>query len=317
MAVYTDISDAELEQLLAGYDLGRPLSCKGVAEGIENSNFVLETEAGRFILTIYERRVREADLPYFLGLMQWLAGRGFPCATPVADRSGETLARVRGKPAALVTFLNGLSVRRPIAAHCEEAGRGLARLHAAAEGFPGHRANDLSLAAWAPMAQGREAAMEALRPGLTAEIAADLKALQSGWPSGLPQGAIHADLFPDNAFFTRGRFAGAIDFYFACNDALAYDLAVCLNAWCFDADHRFLPEHGRAMMRGYESIRPLTAAECDALPVLARGAAMRFFLTRLIDWARGADGALVTPKNPMDYAARLDVFRADGLKVIL
>jgi len=317
MAVYTDISDSELETLLAGYDLGRALSCKGVAEGIENSNFVVETEGGRFILTIYERRVREADLPYFLGLMRHLADGGFPCATPVADRSGETLARVRGKPAALIHFLNGLSVRRPTATHCAEVGAGLAQMHAAGAGFGLHRANDLSLEAWRPLFTPNRPAAARLAIGLDELIAADLDALEAGWPTGLPSGPIHADLFPDNAFFARGKFCGAIDFYFACDDAFAYDLAVCLNAWCFDAEHRFLPEHARAIVTGYASVRPLCAEERAALPILARGAAMRFFLTRLVDWERGAAGALVTPKNPMDYAKRLDFHRNGGLEAIL
>ena len=317
MAVYTDITDRELEALLEGYDLGRALSCKGVAEGIENSNFILETERGRFILTIYERRVREGDLPYFIGLMRWLAGRGFLCPTPVADLSGEVLTKVRGKPAAIVTFLNGLSVRRPTAAHCAEAGRGLALLHAAAEGFPGRRANDLGLSAWRPLFGPRRAAAAALEPGLDARIAEDLDALEAGWPTGLPSGAIHADLFPDNAFFDQCDFAGAIDFYFACDDSLAYDLAVCLNAWCFDTEGRLLPDHAHAMLRGYEAERRLGADERRALPLLARGAAMRFFLTRLVDWQRGAEGALVTPKDPMEYARRLDAHRAGALGDLL
>lgn len=317
MAVYTDITDAELETLLAEYDLGRPLSFKGVAEGIENSNFILGTETGRYVLTVYERRVREADLPYFIALMQWLAGRGFPCPTPVPDRSGEALSWVRGKPACIVTFLNGLSVRRPTPSHCEQAGIGLAALHSAAEGFEMRRPNDLGLAAWRPLFERARSVAESLEAGLERAIEGDLEALEQAWPEGLPSGPIHADLFPDNVFFSRGRFIGAIDFYFACDDAWAYDLAVCLNAWCFDADHRFQPDHARALIRGYEQTRPLTAAEREALPVLARGAAMRFFLTRLVDWERGAAGALVTPKNPMDYALRLDFHRTHGLKAIL
>jgi len=318
VAVYTDITDRELEDLLASYDLGRALSCKGVAEGIENSNFILETEQGRFILTIYERRVRAAELPYFIDLMRWLADRGFPCPTPIPDRAGHALTQVRGKPSAIVTFLSGLSVRRPTAAHCEEAGAGLARLHAAGEGFPGRRANDLGLGAWAPLFEPRHAAAtSALEPGLDIRIAADLEALNAGWPSGLPTGPIHADLFPDNVFFTRDRFAGAIDFYFACDDALAYDLAICLNAWCFDTEGRVLPDHARALLRGYEAERPLTPSERAALPILARGAAMRFFLTRLVDWQRGAAGALVTPKDPMEYARRLDFHRTRGLEDML
>ena len=317
MAVYTDITDAELEALLESYDLGRPLSFKGVAEGIENSNFTLETEAGHYFLTIFERRVREADLPYFIGLMQQLAAHGFPCATPIPDRAGAVLTRVRNKAATIVSFLPGLSVRHPTPAHCREAGAGLAALHAAAAGFGLHRPNDLSVAAWRPLFLGRESAADALRPTLSTEITADLDALEQAWPTTLPAGPIHADLFPDNVFFSRGRFAGAIDFYFACNDALAYDLAVCLNSWCFDEEHRFQPDHARALIEGYESRRRLTAAEREALPILARGAAMRFFLTRLVDWERGAEGALVTPKNPMDYAIRLDFHRSGGLKAVL
>jgi homoserine kinase type II len=277
----------------------------------------VETEAGRFILTIYERRVREADLPYFLGLMHHLAKAGFPCATPVADREGETLTQVRGKPAALIYFLNGLSVRRPTAAHCAEVGAGLAQMHAAGAGFDLHRVNDLGLTAWRPLFDPNRAAAERLESGLDARIASDLAALEAAWPGGLPSGSIHADLFPDNAFFARGKFCGAIDFYFACDDAFAYDLAVCLNAWCFDAEHRFLPDHAKALVDGYQATRPLSAQELTALPVLARGAAMRFFLTRLADWERGAAGALVTPKNPMDYAKRLDAHRSGVVEAVL
>jgi homoserine kinase type II len=317
VAVYTDITDAELEALLQGYDLGRPLSFKGVAEGIENSNFILETERGRYFLTIFERRVREADLPYFIGLMQWLAAHSFDCPTPIPDRSGAVLTRIRNKPATIVSFLSGLSVRRPAVAHCAEVGIGLAGLHDAAVGFGLKRANDFGVLAWRPMFDRREAAADALRPGLSGEIAGDLDALERNWPTGLPEGPIHADLFPDNVFFARGRFAGAIDFYFACNDALAYDLAVCLNAWCFDDRHRFSPEHARALIEGYERRRGLAAEERAALPLLARGAAMRFFLTRLIDWERGAEGALVKPKDPMEYALKLDFHRSAGLETIL
>ena len=318
MAVYTDITDQELESLLAGYDLGRALSCKGVAEGIENSNFILDTEGGRFVLTIYERRVRADDLPYFIDLMRWLAARDFPCPTPIADREGKVLTEVRGKPTAIVSFLSGLSVRRPTQAQSREVGKGLARLHAAAAGFPGRRPNALGLAAWAPLFTPRQAAAAAkLEAGLDQRIADDLDALAAAWPADLPTGPIHADLFPDNAFFDRDRFVGAIDFYFACDDALAYDLAVCLNAWCFEREGRLLAGHARALLEGYEALRPLQVNERAALPLLARGAAMRFFLTRLVDWERGAEGALVTPKDPMEYARRLDVHRTGDLSAAL
>ena len=312
MAVYTDITDAELEAFLERYDLGAPLSFKGIAEGVENSNFLLDTERGRFILTIYERRVREAELPFFIGLMQHLAGKGFPCPTPIADRRGRALQTLRSKPAALVSFLNGVSVRRPSPAHCREAGAGLARLHNAADGFQGRRINDLGQPAWAALYGEQRPAAEALREGLAREIDDDLAMLALAWPRRLPAGVIHADLFPDNVFFIDGRFSAAIDFYFACEDALAYDLAICLNAWCFEPDGAFNVTAARALVAGYQSLRPLSPAERSGLPILAHGAAMRFFLTRLIDWRRSDDGALVKPKDPMEYEARLAFHRAAG-----
>jgi homoserine kinase type II len=312
MAVYTDISDEELDQLLAGFDLGAPLAFKGIAEGVENSNFLLETETGRYILTVYERRVKAEELPFFLGLMSHLAARGFPSATPVADRTGKVLQTLRDKPAVIVDFLQGLAVRRPTVAHCREAGEGLAWLHLAAEGYAGRRENDLGQPHWAPLFSGLRKAAEDLKPGLAATIDKDLATLALSWPRGLPSGIIHADYFPDNVFFNGGKFAAAIDFYFACNDALAYDIAVCLNAWCFESDGSFNVTAARAFIGGYERRRPLSPAERDALPILAHGAAMRFFLTRLNDWGSTPAGALVRPKDPLEYERKLAVHR-EGL----
>ena len=310
MAVYTDITDDELATLLADFDLGSATSFKGIAEGVENSNFLLETETGRYFLTVYEKRVREEDLPFFLGLMQWLEQHGFPSARPIPDRNGEILKRMRGKPCALVSFLTGLSVRRPSVAHCREAGVSLAALHLAADGFPLSRANDLGQAAWAPLFAGLTPAAEALKPGLAATISSDLERLARDWPADLPRGVIHADYFPDNVFFRGGRFAGAIDFYFACVDALAYDIAIALNAWCFEPDGSFNITAARALVAGYETLRPLSDLERSSLPVLAHGAAMRFFLTRLADWGATPAGALVRPKDPMEYERKLAVHRA-------
>ncbi|HTX49250.1 MAG TPA: homoserine kinase [Caulobacteraceae bacterium] len=310
MAVYTDISDAELEAFLAAYDLGAPTALKGIAEGVENSNFLLETDRGRFLLTIYERRVRRDDLPFFLGFMQHLARAGFPSATPIADREGRLLGEIRGKPAAIVSFLSGLSVRRPSVEHCREAGRGLAWLHRAGQGFAGYRANDLGHSAWPAMFEGLRAEAEALKPGLAAMVAGDVARIAAGWPSGLPEGVIHADYFPDNVFFRATKFAGAIDFYFAANDALAYDIGVALNAWCFEPDGSFNITGARALVAGYESRRPLTTDERRALPILAYGAALRFFLTRLHDWGATPAGALVRPKDPLEYERKLAVHRA-------
>jgi homoserine kinase type II len=315
MAVYTDISDEELAALLADFDIGEAIAFKGIAEGVENSNFLLETDRGRYILTLYERRVRADDLPYFLNLLTWLADHGFPSARPVPDRDGRTLKTVRGKPAAIVDFLIGISARRPTAAHCREAGAGLARLHLAGQGYPGRRENDLGQAAWGPLFAGLWDAAEALKPGLAQTIRADLDYLGRDWPRGLPTGVIHADFFPDNVFFRDGRFAAAFDFYFACDDAYAYDLAVALNAWCFEADGSFNLTAGRAMLAGYQAHRPLGVEERAALPILAHGAAMRFFLTRLNDWGSTPAGALVRPKDPLEYERKLAVHRA-GLALL-
>jgi len=310
VAVYTDIAPDELRAFLTPFDVGAPVRLQGIAEGVENSNFLLETEAGRYILTIYERRVQADELPFFLDLMQHLARRGFPCPTPVADRSGRILQTLRGKPAAMVSFLSGAPVRRPAPAHCRQAGIGLARLHLAAHGFKGRRANTLGQASWASLFAPHRAAAESLRQGLARQIDEDLALLALSWPRNLPYGVIHADLFPDNVFFLDGVFAAAIDFYFACEDALAYDLAVCLNSWCFEPDGAFNQTSAQALVAGYQSLRPLSPAEEMGLPILAHGAAMRFFLTRLADWGRADPGALVRPKDPMEYEKKLQFHRS-------
>ncbi len=310
MAVYTDISDDELDAFLAEFDLGQATAFKGIAEGVSNSNFLLETDRGRFILTVYEARTKVDELPFFLDLLRWLADHGYPCAPPMPARDGALCKTVRGKPAAIVPFLKGLAVRRPTAAHCREAGRGLAWLHKAADGFPQSRVNDLGQPAWAGMFKGHEAEAEGLKPGLSKVIAADIDSFAKAWPKGLPSGVVHADFFPDNVFFQQGQFAAAIDFYFACTDALAYDLAICLNAWCFEPDGSLNVTAARALVAGYEAERPLSAAEREALPILAWGAAMRFFLTRLQDWGSTPEGALIKPHDPLEYERKLAVHRA-------
>ncbi len=315
MAVYTDIADDELEALLAEFGLSAPVAFKGIAEGVENSNFLLETAEGRFILTVYERRVKADELPYFLDLLHHLADHGFPSATPLAARDGRLLASVKGKPCAIVTFLPGLSVRRPTVAHCREAGEGMGWLHQASAGYAGRRENDLGQAGWAPLFARIRDEADALKQGLAAVIAADLERLELDWPRDLPTGTIHADYFPDNVFFNGGQFAAAIDFYFACHDALAYDIAVALNAWCFEPDGSFNLTAAMAFLAGYQKRRPLSAQERAALPILAHGAAMRFFLTRLADWGSTPAGALVKPKDPLEYERKLAVHRA-GLSLL-
>jgi len=305
MAVYTDVTADDLTEFLSRYQIGELRSYKGIAEGVENSNFLLHTSAGNFILTLYEKRVAAGDLPFFLGLMEHLAARGITCPQPVKNRQGGVLGKLAGRPAAIVTFLDGLWIRRPNPGHCAAVGEALARLHIAGKDFPDKRANALSVESWRALyAQAKERG-DSVRPGLCAEIAKELDALDKSWPRDLPQGVIHADLFPDNVFFLGDKLSGLIDFYFACTDTLAYDVAVCLNAWCFEPDHSYNVTKGRALLRSYATVRALSAAERAALPMLARGAAMRFLLTRLVDWLAVPEGALVKPKDPLEYYRKL------------
>jgi len=237
--------------------------------------------------------------------MEHLAARGITCPQPVKNRQGGMLGRVAGRPAAVVTFLDGVWIRRPGPGHCAALGEALAQLHRAGRDFPMRRANALALANWRPLYEHAKERGDSVRPGLGDEIARELTALENNWPRELPEGVIHADLFPDNVFFLGDRLSGLIDFYFACTDTLAYDVAICLNAWCFEPDHSYNVTKGRALLKAYEKVRALTEPERVALPVLARGAAMRFLLTRLVDWLSVPDGALVKPKDPLEYYRKL------------
>jgi homoserine kinase type II len=305
MAVYTDVSGEELAAFLADYDLGAMLSLKGIAEGVENSNYLLHTEKGYFILTLYEKRVAEADLPFFIGLMQHLAARGLNCPQPVKNRRGDALGRLAGRPAAIVTYLDGMWPRRQNAKQCAAVGDADALLHIDGEGFALKRPNALSIEAWRPLYESAASRADSVHPGLARFIEKELSWLEANWPRGLPQGVIHADLFPDNVFFLGEKLSGLIDFYFACNDAFAYDLAICVNAWCFEPDASFNITKGRAMIENYRRRRPLNAQEVEAIPALARGASMRFLLTRLVDWLNVPPGALVRPKDPLEYFRKL------------
>ncbi len=305
MAVYTEVTAPQLERFIADYELGALLSCKGIAEGVENSNYLLHAEAGFFILTLYEKRVAVDDLPFFLGLMDHLAARGINCPQPVKNRAGQALGQLAGRPAVLVTFLDGVWIKSAGVQQCGQLGRALAQLHQAGADFGLRRPNALSLASWPKLFAAAQDRADEVSPGLAAETAAEIAFLEAHWPGGLPQGVIHADLFPDNVFFLGDRLSGLIDFYFACTDALAYDLAVCLNAWCFAEEGGFDRAKGAALLEGYRAVRPLSAAEVAALPVLARGAALRFMLTRLVDWLNVPPGALVKPKDPLEYLSKL------------
>jgi len=312
MAVYTEVTDEALAGFLAQYDIGGLVAFRGIAEGVENSNYALKTEAGDFILTLYEKRVNVADLPWFLGLMEHLAAHGLDCPLPVRARDGRNLNALAGRMAAITTFLPGVWPRRVLVGHCAPLGAALARLHLAGEGFAATRGNALGPDAWGPLLASCGGQAESVRPGLQADLEAALASVTAAWPRDLPAGHIHADLFPDNVFFLNGEVSGVIDFYFAATDLYAYDIAICLNAWCFERDFSFNITKSRALLAGYQSVRPLQPAEVAALPVLAQGAALRFLLTRLYDWVNTPAGALVTRKDPLDYDRRLRFHRTAG-----
>lgn len=309
MAVYTDVTEAELGAFLGQYEIGELLSYKGIAEGTENSNFILHTTGGSYILTLYEKRVERADLPFFLGLMDHLAMRGVSCPLPVHRRDGELTGQLAGRPAAIITFLEGMWPRRPTAAHCRAVGEALAGMHLAGADFALNRANALSVPGWRRLWDMSRDRADEVEPGLAAEVESDLRDFEASWPADLPAGVIHADLFPDNVFFLGERLSGLIDFYFACNDLYAYDVATCLNAWCFERDHSFNLTKGTALLAGYQGARALSPAESASLPLLCRGSALRFMLTRLYDWLTVPEGALVQPRDPLEYIRKMRFHR--------
>lgn len=310
MAVYTEVPDGDLASFIADYDIGVAVSCKGIAEGVENSNFLLHTDRGSYILTLYEKRAKPEDLPFFIGLMEHLAAKGLSCPTPIKDRQGRALKSLCGRPAAIISFLEGMWPRKPNERHCQLLGEALADLHLKGRDFPMRRANDLSLDGWRKLVEATAPRADEVQSGLRSLIELEIEFLNRNWPKDLAVEVIHADLFPDNVFFLADRLSGLIDFYFACTDFLAYDLAVCLNAWCFEADGSFNVTKAKLLFQGYHQHRPIPTAELQAMPILARGSALRFLLTRLYDWLNHPAGAFVKPKDPLEYARKLRFHRA-------
>jgi homoserine kinase type II len=310
LAVYTDITEDDLKSFLEAYDAGELTSYKGIAEGVENTNFLLHTTKSPLILTLYEKRVEKSDLPFFLGLMHHLADKGLSCPLPLPRKDRELLGELSGRPAALISFLEGMWLRKPEAKHCREVGKALAAMHLAGEGFEIKRPNALSVEGWKVLWEKSRERADEVEKGLQQEIQPEIDFLAANWPKDLPAGVIHADLFQDNVFFLGDELSGLIDFYFACNDFLAYDVSICLNAWCFEKDGAYNVTKGKALLEGYQSVRPLNAEELNALPLLARGSALRFFLTRLYDWLTTPEGALVVKKDPIEYLRKLRFHRS-------
>ena len=320
MAVYTQLDDDAARRLIARYGVGELISFKGIAEGVSNTNYLATTSTSpaqggpaverQFILTVYESRTDVADLPFFLGLLDHLAAKRCPVPRTIHDTSGEFLGTAEGKPAALIEFLPGVSISHPTPAQARAVGEALAHVHLAAADFPGTRANGLGLVQWGELlrACGQEG-LSAIHPELAGLVERELAVLETRWPRDLPVGVIHADLFPDNVLMLGDKVSGLIDFYFACTDTIAYDIAVTHAAWCFSSDGRqFDAGLSGALLAGYESVRKLSEPERTALPVLARGAAMRFLATRAYDWLNTPAGALVTRKDPMAFARRLEFY---------
>lgn len=310
MAVYTEVDDDDLIAYCAQYDLGEVLACKGIAEGVENTNYLLTLTTGPYILTLYEKRVKPEDLPFFLNLMTHCAMAGVPCPRPLPGRDGVCLRELSGRASVLISFLAGMSPTRPKAFHCREVGRALGEFHLANADFKGTRVNALSVRSWRGLLNSCGDGIDQLQPGLYQTLQLELDGLESAWPENLPRGIIHADLFPDNVFFRGEYLSGLIDFYFACTDSFAYDLAICLNAWCFEADGSFSIAKAQTLLTSYSEVRAVTQAELAALPLLARGASMRFLLTRLYDWINTPEDALVVRKDPMEYWRKLKFHQA-------
>ena len=305
MAVYTTIDDYEIATLLANYDIGQLLSLAGIAEGVENSNFILRTDQGTFILTLYEKRTDEADLPFFMDLKRHLSIEGLNCPQPIADKNAQILQRIAGRPSAIFSFLDGVSYHNPTAMHCRNLGKTLAEMHIKTAHFEGRRTNKLGPSSWAPLLASIDQDPDDLPHDLRAKTKVIVEEVTSQWPNKLPVGTIHADLFPNNVMFVGDELTGVIDFYFACTDILAYDLAICLNSWCFETDGSYNVTKSAAMIAGYDSVRPLQDDERAALPILCTGAAVRFFLTRLYDWINTPKDALVKPHDPMEYWSKI------------
>ena len=306
LAVYTSITDEDVAAHLLQYDLGKLQSLKGIAEGVQNSNYLLATTKGNYILTLYEHMVEEADLPFYIGLMEHLSQNGINCPQPMKMKNGSALSTLCGRPAAIVSFLNGVSPSNPTPDHCHQLGEMMARMHLAADGFSISLDNALAQSRWRAFYQRSHERAGEISTGLPKAMLDELDYLDKAWPQNLASGVVHADLFPDNVFFLDGKLSGFIDFYFAANDLLAYDVAIAINAWCFENDGAFNMKKSAALLAGYQSVRALDVAEIRALPVLCRGASIRFLVTRIYDWLNVPEGAIVTPHDPLEFLTRLE-----------
>jgi homoserine kinase type II len=305
MAVYTTVSQNQLDELLSNYNIGKPLKLEAIEQGIENSNYFLTTDKAKYVLTIYEKRVNKADLPFYLNLMEHLSKKNVPCPVPIKNKEGGNLSEVNGRPCAIISFLSGKNTKSIQNTHLAELGANMAKMHLATSDFAMELKNNFSLNAWGSLFNSVKDNADSLKAGLKSEIEEQLGRLTVSWPSSLYRGVVHADLFPDNVFFHNDKLVGIIDYYFACNDYLMYDVAICLNAWCFENNNEFNVTKAKKLLSSYNQVRKISEEELNALPILASGAALRFLLTRLYDWFNRVEGALVKAKDPLEYLEKL------------
>ena len=309
MAVYTKLSENNLKDFFSKYNLGKLLKFKGIQEGIENSNYFVKTDSGKFILTIYEKRVEEKDLPFFMGLMKNIFNENFPSPEPIINKNGNYITEIFGKKAAVVSFLEGASKKNLTPGNCHEVGIYTAKLHMITKNLNIKRTNRLSVNSWRLIYRKIQKDCSKIYPGLTKIIERNLEVIEDKWPKNIPRGIIHADLFPDNIFFKGSKLTGIIDFYFSCYDFYALEIAICLNALCFEGKNEnlsFNVTKAKKFIDGYSSIRKLTEEEKESLKILCHGAAMRFLLTRVFDYLNLTEDALVKIKDPVEYLKRLE-----------
>ena len=309
MAVYTKLSDNTLKEFFYKYNLGKLLTYQEIKEGIENTNYFIQTEKGKFILTLYEKRIEEKDLPFFISLMRNLFDKNFPSPEPIINKNGSYISEVSGKKSAVVSFLDGESKKNLSPENCHDVGIYAAKLHSITKGLSGKRQNKLSVNSWRNIFNKVKNDCSKIHSNLPSIIETNLDIIEKKWPKNIPSGIIHADLFPDNIFFKNNELSGIIDFYFSCNDFYAFEIAICLNALCFEGKNEnlsFNVTKAKRFIEGYSSVRKLGEDEKECLKILCQGAAIRFLLTRVFDYLNLIEGAVVKIKDPIEYLKRLE-----------
>ena len=308
MAIYTKVDAHEAKSILKNFSLGELKKIQGIKKGIENTNYLLITTTGKFILTLFEKRVKTKELPFFMNLMLSLNDRKILCPKPIKNKNKKILFQVKNRQAAICSFVRGKEKTNHTLSECQSIGKNIAKLHMVGKKIKLHRANNLSIKSWIALNQSIKTKANKKIPNIYSFINTLLLDLKKKWPSQLPTGIIHGDLFPDNIFFNKTKFAGFIDFYFSCSDFLIYDIAICINAMCFDKKIKFNKLKANALLKGYSSQRKISKKEFTALPQLLLGASIRFFLTRLHDSINRQKGAIVKVKNPKEFLKRIQFY---------